>query len=250
MRFFIKLSFNGSLYHGWQIQPNASSVQETLEKALSTVLREPIQLVGAGRTDAGVHAKNYIAHFDTNSKLAVNTLLYKLNSFLPPTIVIHDLKHVNKEAHARFSATFRRYEYLVKEEKDPFLQNLAYKPIKPLDFNIMNEASKILYKYTDFTSFSKLHSDNKTNICHVSHAEWKKQGDVWVFNIIADRFLRNMVRAIVGTLLEVGLYKKNIDEFEQIILEKHRSKAGASVPGEALYLVEVGYPDWVYQTEL
>ena len=249
MHYFIKLSYNGSLFHGWQIQPNAVSVQETLENALSTILRNKIAVVGAGRTDTGVHAKNYVAHFKAELTLPISTLIYKLNSLLPPSVTIHELTPVNTEAHARFSATFRKYEYLVKEEKDPFYQNLVYKPFKPLDFGKMNEAAKLLYKYNDFTSFCKLHADNKTNICHVTHAEWTKREDVWVFTIIADRFLRNMVRAIVGTLIEVGLQKIEIKDFEQIILAKHRSKAGVSVPGEALYLVEIGYPEWVYQTD-
>lgn len=247
MRYFIKLSYNGTSFHGWQIQPNATSVQETLENALSTILRQTISVVGAGRTDTGVHAKNYIAHFDGEINLPIDSLIFKLNSFLPPTIAIHDIKHVNKEAHARFSATFRKYEYLINEKKDPFLQNLVYKPYKPLDYNKMNKAAELLYKHSDFTSFSKLHSDNKTNICSVTYAQWQKIEDLWVFTIVADRFLRNMVRAIVGTLIEVGQNKIDLKGFEEIIRAKQRSKAGASVPGEALYLVEIGYPDWVYE---
>lgn len=246
MTYFIKLSYNGANFHGWQIQPNALTIQELLENALSTILRETVTVIGSGRTDSGVHAKNYIAHFITELPFESTQFIYKLNSFLPKEIAIQDIFKVNKDAHARYSATYRKYEYWITENKNPFLNERAYKPMRKLDFSLMNKAALLLLEHNDFTSFCKLHSDNKTNICNVMEAEWKECDDKWVFTIKADRFLRNMVRAIVGTLLEVGLKKITIDEFNSIIEAKNRNLAGTSVPGEALYLVEIGYPDWVY----
>lgn len=246
MTYFIKLSYNGTLYHGWQKQPNASTIQERLEDALSTILREPISVLGSGRTDAGVHAKNYIAHFETDIPVKCTYIIYKLNSYLPKDIAIQDIFPVHDDAHARFSATYRKYEYWVIENKNPFLDNLAFKPLRKLDYSLMNEAALTLLEHDDFTSFCKLHSDNKTNICHVTEAYWAKEDEKWIFTIKADRFLRNMVRAIVGTLMEVGLGKITLKEFKKIIDAKNRNIAGTSVPGTALYLVEIGYPDWVY----
>ena len=241
MRYFLEISYNGKNYHGWQIQPNASSVQETLERCLSLLLHEEISLTGAGRTDTGVHARQLFAHFDTG-KLLDNNLIAKLNRFLPPDIAIHQLLKVSDDAHARFDATFRKYQYYISTQKNPFVQESAWQLIASLDVEKMNEAAKILFQHTDFTSFSKLHTDVKTNNCVIYEAHWVEEPNgLLCFHIKADRFLRNMVRAIVGTLVEVGRGKLSIEDFNQIIVEKNRQKAGASVPPQGLFLVEVGY---------
>ena len=241
MRYFLEISYNGKNYHGWQIQPNASSVQETLERCLSLLLHEEISLTGAGRTDTGVHARQLFAHFDTD-KLLDNNLITKLNRFLPPDIAIHQLLKVSDDAHARFDATFRKYQYYISTQKNPFVQESAWQLIASLDVEKMNEAAKILFQHTDFTSFSKLHTDVKTNNCVIYEAHWVEEPNgLLCFHIKADRFLRNMVRAIVGTLVEVGRGKLSIDDFNQIIVAKNRQKAGASVPPQGLFLVEVGY---------
>ncbi len=243
-RYAIELAYDGTNYHGWQIQPNAASVQETLEKALSLILREKLAVVGCGRTDTGVHAKYFVAHFDLPKKIYKPTqLLYKLNSYLPKDIVLFDIKKVSEDFHARFSATSRSYEYHLITQKSPFDHQYSFRPNYPLDFEAMNLAAKHLSDYTDFTSFSKLHTDVKTNNCEVRKAFWEqKESHHWVFHITADRFLRNMVRAIVGTLLEVGKGKISEDEFCRIIDKKDRGKAGASVPGKALFLNNIEYP--------
>lgn len=251
MRFFIHISYDGARYHGWQIQPNEITVQETLSKALSTLLREPIEATGAGRTDAGVNASLMVAHFDStmldskanNLTEELKQLKYRLNKLLPPDIAIHDIKRVDSEMHARFSATSRTYKYYVITEKTPF-EPYAYRFPQPLDFDKMNEAAKLLFNYTDFTSFSKLHTDVKTNNCKIMHAEWKQISPIkWVFTIQADRFLRNMVRAIVGTLIDVGRGAITINQFAKIIEKKDRCSAGTSVPGNALFLFNITYPD-------
>ncbi len=248
MRYFINLSYDGARYHGWQIQPNGISVQEVLNKALSTLLRETIEVTGAGRTDAGVNASMMIAHFDS-SRPADSNLTYKLNKFLPSDIVIHSIRPVNGEAHARFSATSRTYHYYIITEKSPF-EPYAYRYPQQLDFSLMNQAAKELYRYTDFTSFSKLHTDVKTNNCKVTLAQWRQvSGIKWEFTITADRFLRNMVRAIVGTLIDVGRGAITIEQFCQIIEKKDRCSAGTSVPGNALFLSDITYPETVYEME-
>lgn len=242
------LAYNGTTFHGWQIQPNGISVQETLEKALSLILKETIALTGAGRTDAGVHAKKMVAHFDTSYPID-NTHLFtgKLNAFLPKTISIASIQQVKFDVHARFDALARRYEYLVTTHKNPFTTNLAVQASPTLDFDAMNMAAKKLFDYTDFTSFSKLHTDTKTNICKIYHAQWTAvSATEWVFTIEADRFLRNMVRAIVGTLFEVGKHKISIKDFCSIIEQKNRNVAGTSVPAHGLYLVDVRYPESVF----
>lgn len=244
MRYFIHLSYDGAAYHGWQIQPNGMSVQEALQKALSTLLRTQTDIVGAGRTDAGVNAKSMVAHFDCNEPIAdKDNVVKRLNRMLPPDIAIHDIREVAAEAHARFDATARTYKYFIATTKSPFNRHYAYRFPQALDFALMNEAAKRLFDYTDFTSFSKLHTDTKTNNCKIMHAEWTRESDTeWVFTIKADRFLRNMVRAIVGTLLEVGRGKMSIEEFCLTIEKKDRCAAGSSVPGNALFLWEVEYP--------
>ena len=242
MRYFITLSYNGKNYHGWQIQPNGSSVQETLEKALSTMLRCPISIVGAGRTDAGVHAKKMIAHFDTDVALNTLELPRRLNCFLPTDIAIQKIEPVANDLHARFSATKRSYEYHLVTEKDVFCTETAYFHPGTLDFDAMNQAAAQLFNYIDFTSFSKLHTDVKTNNCTIFEARWEQLSPShWVFHISADRFLRNMVRAIVGTLLQVGTQKITIDAFKRIIESKDRCQAGTSAPAHGLYLTDVKY---------
>ena len=242
MRYFIYLSYNGKNYCGWQSQNNAKSVQNELQTAFSTVLRTDIQIVGAGRTDTGVHAKMMAAHFDFNGEIADTQLFVKhLNGFLPKDIAISKIVRVKDDAHARFDAVKRTYEYHLILEKNPFLEGLACKYFRVLDFEKMNLAAKYLFDYQDFTSFSKLHTDVKTNNCTIFLAEWQPRGDVWVFTVQANRFLRNMVRAIVGTLLLVGENKISIDDFRKIIEQKNRCKAGSSVPAEGLYLVDIEY---------
>ena len=240
MRYFITLSYDGARYHGWQIQPNGISVQEVLNKSLSTLLRQPVEVTGAGRTDAGVNASMMVAHFDTATPIPSN-LDYKLNKFLPSDIAIHSIEEVSPDAHARFSAISRTYHYYVITEKSPF-EPYAYRYSQPLDFNLMNKAAELLYQYNDFTSFSKLHTDVKTNNCKITLAHWQQVSPIkWEFTITADRFLRNMVRAIVGTLIEVGRGAITIDQFRTIIEKKDRCSAGTSVPGNALFLADVKY---------
>ena len=242
-RYFLHLAYNGAPYHGWQSQPNAVSVQETLEKALSTIMRSDVKVTGAGRTDTGVNAAKMFAHVDFGQPVAdIKSFVNRLNSLLGRDIVVYDLIPVAEDAHARFDATSRTYKYFVNTERSPFLYPFSWYCHYPLDFDKMNEAAARLYDYTDFTSFSKLHTDVMTNNCKVTHAEWTKSGDQWVFTVTADRFLRNMVRAIVGTLVEVGKGKLTVDEFCKIIERKDRCAAGSSMPGNALFLWNVTYP--------
>ncbi len=247
MRYFLFLSFDGTAYHGWQVQPNAMSVQQRLNEALSTLLGTKTEVVGAGRTDTGVHAASMVAHFDAEP-LDTKQLCFKLNRILPPDIAIHEVKEVTPNAHARFDATARTYHYHVYTQKNPFRRSYAMRLLFSVDFEKMNEAAKILTTVNDFTSFSKLHTDAKTNICHVTHAEWTQvDNDLWRFEITADRFLRNMVRAVVGTLLEVGRGKLSIEDFRDVIAKKNRCAAGESVPACALSLVSVDYPDTLFE---
>ena len=242
-RYFLQLSYKGTNYHGWQVQPNAISVQEVLEKSLSTMLREEIAVVGAGRTDTGVHASSFILHFDSKNENIPENFVYKLNSFLSADIAVRKIWKVNLETHARFSALSRTYKYYISTEKNPFQTETSYKYLKPLDIDVMNQAAKVLFDYEDFTSFSRLHTDVKTNNCKIYQAEWKQENNQLIFTIKADRFLRNMVRAIVGTLLEVGCGKLSIDEFKKIIELKNRGAAGASAPAQGLFLVDIEYPE-------
>lgn len=248
MRYFIYFSYNGTAYHGWQVQPNGISVQEVLTKALSTILREEISVIGAGRTDAGVHARVMVAHFDTDRPFVEDArFVNKINSILPKDIATMEVKKVHAEAHARFDALTRRYEYHVYVGKNVFKERLALRLINPIDFQGMNEAAALLMQYSDFTSFSKLHTDAKTNNCEVSFAKWEQREDEWVFTIEADRFLRDMVRSIVGTLFEVGMGKITLAEFCTIIEAKDRCKAGHSVAAHGLYLVDIRYPETVFE---
>lgn len=241
MRYFIEFSYNGKNYFGYQIQPKEITVQEELEKALSTILRQPIKTTGAGRTDTGVHARKIFAHFDFEAELDPQ-LTYKLNSFLPPDISIQRIFKVKTDFHARFDATYRTYEYLISLKKNPFTQDSSWQMWKRnLNVEKMNEACKILFEYEDFTSFAKLHTDNKTNICKIYKAMWEKQGDELKFTISADRFLRNMVRSIVGTMVEIGNEKFPPEHLRNIIEAKNRNSAGTSAPAQGLFLVDVGY---------
>lgn len=241
MRYFIEFSYNGQQYFGYQIQPKDISVQEELEKALSTILREEIKTTGAGRTDTGVHAKKMFAHFDTEQELS-EKLSHQLNSFLPPDISVKSIFRVQDDYHARFDATFRTYEYYISLEKNPFTQNSAWQHWKrPLDIKKMNDACKILFEYDDFESFAKIGGDNKTNLCKIYKAEWEQSGTELKFTISANRFLRNMVRAIVGTMVEIGTGKIQPEDLRNIIEAKNRNSAGTSAPAHGLFLVDVGY---------
>lgn len=242
MRYFIKLAYNGTPYHGWQIQPNASSVQETLNQAFSVLLKSEICLMGAGRTDTGVHARQMYAHFDFETPLDIPKLLYKLNSYLPEDIVIYDIIPVSQEAHCRFDATKRTYEYHINTIKDPFLKEKSWYFSQYLDLEIMNKAAELLFKHTDFQCFSKVNTDVNTFDCTIFEAYWKQEGSSLIFTISANRFLRNMVRSIVGTLVTIGLQKITLEDFNDIILSKNREKAGFSVPAHGLYLTKIEYP--------
>lgn len=242
MRYFIKLAYNGSLYHGWQIQPNAASVQETLNKALSVLLHSDISLMGAGRTDTGVHAREMYAHFDFETVFDIPKLIHKLNSYLPKDIVIYTIFPVNEEAHCRFDAIKRTYEYHIHLFKDAFLHEQSWYVNQSLDIDLMNEAAQLLLNYTDFQCFSKVNTDVNTFDCSIYEAYWKKEDNKLIFTISANRFLRNMVRAIVGTLVNIGLHKINIADFIRIIESKNREKAGFSVPAHGLYLTKIVYP--------
>lgn len=241
MRYFIEFSYFGKNYFGYQIQPDQISVQEVLEHALSTILREKIKITGAGRTDTGVHAKRIFAHFDTANP-PIENLTYQLNSFLPADIAIQNVFPVKDNFHARFDATFRTYEYCISLAKDPFNQDFAWQIWKrDIDVERMNEACKFLFEYEDFTSFSKLHTGNKTNNCKIYKAFWEQNGSNLKFTICADRFLRNMVRAIVGTMVEIGNGKMEPTDLRKVIEDKDRNSAGTSAPAQGLFLVEVGY---------
>jgi tRNA pseudouridine38-40 synthase len=242
-RYFLYLAYDGANYHGWQIQPNGVSIQECLMKALSTLLRCDTEVTGAGRTDAGVHARLMTAHFDyEGEELNVGMLAGKLNRLLPPDISVYKVRAVKPDAHARFDAIARTYQYYVTTVKSPFNRQYRCRMQGELDFERMNEAARALLDYSDFTSFSKLHTDVKTNCCRITRAEWTQEdGTTWVFTIRADRFLRNMVRAIVGTLFEVGRGKLSVEGFREVIEQKDRNKAGTSAPAHALFLVNVEY---------
>lgn len=248
-RYFIYLAYNGKNYCGWQIQPNGLSVQEVLEKNLSILLRKEITIVGAGRTDSGVHARLMVAHFDsTEQPENLNGITEKLNRILPKDIVVYKTVPVGKDAHARFDALSRTYQYFITTDKNPFRHELLYRIRCLPDMNLMNEACKVLFEYTDFTCFSKLHTDVKTNNCKIMTAEWQQhKNNTWVFTIQADRFLRNMVRAIVGTLIEVGKGKLSVEGFREVIESKNRGNAGASVPGNALFLTDIQYPSSLFE---
>ena len=241
MRYFIKLAYNGTHYHGWQYQPNASSVQETINKAVSTILNTEINIMGAGRTDTGVHAKEMYAHFDFEKPFVISNLIHKLNSYLPKDIVIYDIIPVAKEAHTRFDAVKRTYEYHINTVKDAFLQKQSWYFHQLLDVNLMNQAAALLFSHTDFQCFSKVNTDVNTFDCTIFEAHWTQENGKLIFTISANRFLRNMVRAIVGTLINIGLHKITLNDFDAIITSKNRDKAGFSVPAHGLYLTEIKY---------
>jgi len=243
LRYFIQLSYNGTSYHGWQIQPNALTVQETIQNALSKLLNTEVSIIGAGRTDTGVHASQMFAHFDFEDEIDTNNLVFRLNSFLPNDIAIQSIFQVKDDAHARFHAVKRSYTYKIALKKDVFQYDYSYYVHQDLDIDKMNTAAEILLMYSDFQCFSKSNTDVKTYNCKIENAQWKHNDDMLVFNISADRFLRNMVRAIVGTLVNIGLGKIEIDDMHRIIKSKNRSEAGFSVPAKGLYLAEVLYPE-------
>ncbi len=248
MRYFLQLAYDGSGYHGWQSQPNASSVQQTIEDALSVVLRADTKITASGRTDTGVHARRMYAHFDTAGEIAdPSRLLTSLNRMIGPAIALQRLIPVAEDAHARFDAVSRTYKYFVVYEKFPFLRDSSWHSPHELDVDAMNSAAAVLLDTSDFTSFSKLHTDVKTNICDVRHARWTPFENAYgvpgiQFTITADRFLRNMVRAVVGTLVDVGRGKISQEEFQAIISRQDRNAAGTSMPAQALFLWDVVYP--------
>lgn len=243
MRYFMRLSYRGAPFCGWQVQPHDPSVQQTIEQALATLLRYRTALTGAGRTDTGVNAAMMMAHFDVNSAIPdVPLFVRSLNGILPRDVAIHAVFPVHDEAHARFDATSRTYKYFTHTSKSPFLYPLSWCCHARLDYDLMNQAAQHLLEVEDFTSFSKLHTDVKTNRCRVTQAVWAREGDQWVFTITADRFLRNMVRAIVGTLVDVGTHKITLQRFREIIALKDRCQAGTSMPGHALFLWNITYP--------
>jgi tRNA pseudouridine38-40 synthase len=251
-RYFIFISYKGTCYHGWQLQPTSVTVQKILDNALSIVFRENISTTGAGRTDTGVHATLFCAHFDSISSdlCEERKLIFKLNRFLPEDISVNSIRKVRSDANARYSAISRTYKYYISRTKNPFSVDSSWFLNGCINFRLMNEACGLLINHSDFTSFSKLHSGAKTNICKIYSASWEETDDLLVFTIKADRFLRNMVRAIVGTMVEIGFGKMNLNEFEKIILAKDRCKAGKSVPAKGLFLADIEYPEKIFLTPL
>lgn len=242
-RYFIHLAYNGASYFGWQTQPGLPTVQQTLEEALTTLLRQTTAVVGCGRTDTGVHASDFYAHFDAGERLDCDMLTFKLNSFLPQDIAIYGISPVADNAHARFDAIARTYQYHVSNHRLPFRQGQYCRIYFQPDIEKMNEAARVLMEYDDFTSFAKLHTQVKTNICHLSEAHWDMVGDECVFTIRSNRFLRNMVRSVTGTLLDVGRGKLSIDGLREIVEKKDRCAAGVSMPACGLFLTKVEYPN-------
>lgn len=245
MRYFIELSYDGTPFVGWQRQPSGDSVQSCLEDALSILFRKPLSIVGAGRTDAGVHAHQLFAHVDLDEHVDQD-LTFRLNKLLPKEIAVRNIIAVAQNAHARFDAVSRSYRYHITTQKNPFLQKRSYQFAKSLDLELMNQAAKTLIDHEDFKCFSKSKTDVKTYMCDIQHAHWQHNGSELVFFIQANRFLRNMVRAIVGTLIEVGLRKISISDFEAILASRDRSQAGYSVPAHGLYLEKVNYPNHIF----
>ncbi|MBQ8157869.1 MAG: tRNA pseudouridine(38-40) synthase TruA [Prevotella sp.] len=242
MRYFITLSYDGTRYHGWQIQPNGVSVQGELQRCLSLLLREEVSITGAGRTDAGVHARMMVAHFDIDHEVDGVQLTYKLNRVLPFDIAVQEVRRVDDDLHARFSAVSRTYHYYIYTAKSPFERHYGCYLHYQLDFELMNQAARILMEYEDFGAFCKSHTDVKTTLCRVTVAVWHQtSANTWYFEISANRFLRNMVRAVVGTLIEVGRHRLTLEQFRQVIEGRRRSDAGESMPGNALFLERIEY---------
>ena len=245
-RYFLDISYDGGPYHGWQAQVNAHSVQEEIETALSTILRTSTSILGSGRTDKGVHANQQIAHVDLDSKIEAEDLAFKLNALLPLSVGINKIRKVKPETHARFDATTRSYEYHIALCKDPFTEKFAYYHSHELDVAAMNKAAHYLLGEHDFESFSKVKTDVNTFNCNITNMNWEIKSNSLIFNVSANRFLRGMVRALVGTLLEIGQKKMEIDQFNTILDAKDRTKAGRSVPPHGLFLSKVEYPDYIY----
>ena len=251
MRYFLKLAYNGKNYFGWQMQPNQISIQEVLNKVLSLLLKEDINVTGAGRTDTGVHAKEFYAHFDTSCVFTDENkqdFICRINSFLPQDIIVYNILKVNDKAHARFNALSRTYKYYVTTKKNPFAIEFSHRIFYTPNIEKMNICCEKMMNYTDFTSFSKTHTQTQTNNCNITKAVWvyDEDKDLFIFEITADRFLRNMVRAITGTLLDVGREKISITDFCTIIEQKNRSNAGVSLPAHALFLEKITYPESVW----
>lgn len=247
MRFFLEIAYKGTAYHGWQIQKNAVSVQEVLNKTLAKLLSEEPETFGSGRTDTGVHALQQFVHIDCKENLLEEDFLYRMNKMLPSDITLKSVRKVKDDAHARFDAVSRSYEYRIITEKDPFLMDLRLYYAKPLDLEKMNEAAALLLNYNDFESFSKVKTDVRTFNCNITRAEWIRNKDGITFHISADRFLRGMVRALVGTFLETGQYKLRVKDFEEIILSKNRKRAGKTAPAHALFLTKIEYQETIFQ---
>ena len=245
MRFFIDITYKGTNYHGWQIQPNVASVQEEINKSLNLVLNQKVSIVGAGRTDTGVHARQMFAHFDYNKSIDFSNLLSKLNGCLPRDISINKMFEVKSDAHCRFDALSRTYKYFIHHLKDPFCTN-SYYLTKKLDVKLMNMSCKYLLGEKDFTSFSKKNTQVHTNICNVRYAKWEEKNNKLIFTIESNRFLHNMVRSIVGTLIKVGQLKKDYKSIYNILQKKDRSEAGFSVPAKGLFLTKIEYPKSIY----
>lgn len=246
MRYFIEIAYNGKNYFGWQRQPEQISVQQVLEETLSTFLRREIKIMGAGRTDTGVHAKQLFGHFDYDGIVNKEEFLFRINSFLPKDISIKNIFGVREDAHARFDAVEREYEYIISLGKDPFLEEFAYQINHKPNVDLMNKAAEILLSHKDFQCFSRSNTDVKTYNCTIVKAFWEAKNNRLIFTIAADRFLRNMVRAIVGTLLDVGFEKISLREFQKILDSKSREEAGASAPAQGLYLTKVVYPKEIF----
>jgi tRNA pseudouridine38-40 synthase len=246
MRYFFEISYNGTHYHGWQNQANAIGVQQVVEEALSKLLRTKTEIVGSGRTDTGVHCTQQFFHADIETAIQEEELVHRLNSFLPRDIAIRSIKKVKPNAHARYDAVERSYEYKVTRVKDPLLVGYAYHFFRPLDIPTMNRAAALLVGEHDFECFSKVKTDVNHFVCTIKKAQWNQKGDLLVFSITANRFLRGMVRAVVGTLLDVGSGKITLKEFQEIIHSKDRKKAGMNVTPEGLYLMSVKYPKKIF----
>lgn len=246
MRYFLEIAYNGTNYFGWQRQPEQISVQQVLEESLTTLLRREIKIIGAGRTDTGVHAKQIFAHFDFDEIENKSELIFRMNSYLPKDISVKNILNVKEDAHARFDATQREYEYLISLQKDPFSQDFAFQIHNIPNVYLMNEAAELLLHHTNFQCFSRSKTDVKTYNCKIAKAIWEAKNNTLIFTIVADRFLRNMVRAIVGTLLDVGYGKTSLEDFKEILKSKNREEAGASAPAKALYLTKVVYPDAIF----